>query len=78
MLAVKNYKELQLLPDIDMTDTWIIFIFARYLSSQHLGGCQTPYDFTQIWPAFLAHTRQKFSIIVGLTVLRLAFFMGYE
>ena len=30
------------------------------------------------WPAFLAHTKQKVSNIVGLTALRLAFFMGYE
>ena len=29
-------------------------------------------------PAFLAHTKQKVSNIVGLTALRLAFFMGYE
>ena len=29
-------------------------------------------------PAFLAHTEQKVSNIVGLTALRLAFFMGYE
>ena len=29
-------------------------------------------------PAFLAHTKQKVSIIVGLTALRLAIFMGYE
>ena len=29
-------------------------------------------------PAFLAHTKQKVSSIVGLTALRLAFFMGYE
>ena len=29
-------------------------------------------------PAFLAHTKQKVSNIVDLTVLRLAFFMGYE
>ena len=29
-------------------------------------------------PDFLAHTRQRFSNIVGLTALRLAFFMGYE
>ena len=28
-------------------------------------------------PAFLAHTKQKVSNIVDLTVLRLAFFMGY-
>ena len=28
--------------------------------------------------AFLAHTKQKVSNIVGLTALRLAFFMGYE
>ena len=28
--------------------------------------------------AFLAHTEQKVSNIVGLTALRLAFFMGYE
>ena len=28
-------------------------------------------------PAFLAHTKQKVNI-VGLTALRLAFFMGYE
>ena len=28
--------------------------------------------------AFLAHTKQKVSNIVDLTVLRLAFFMGYE
>ena len=28
--------------------------------------------------AFLAHTKQKISNIVGLTALRLAFFMGYE
>ena len=27
---------------------------------------------------FLAHTKQKVSNIVGLTALRLAFFMGYE
>ena len=26
----------------------------------------------------LAHARQKFGYIVGLTALRLAFFMGYE
>ena len=29
-------------------------------------------------PAFLAHTKQKVSNIVDLTVLRLAFFTGYE
>ena len=29
-------------------------------------------------PAFLAHTKQKVINIVGLTALRLAFFMGYE
>ena len=29
-------------------------------------------------PSFLAHTKQKVSNIVGLTALRLAFFMGYE
>ena len=29
-------------------------------------------------PAFLAHTKQKVSNIVGLTALRPAFFMGYE
>ena len=29
-------------------------------------------------PALLAHTKQKVSNIVDLTVLRLAFFMGYE
>ena len=29
-------------------------------------------------PAFLPHTKQKVSNIVGLTALRLAFFMGYE
>ena len=29
-------------------------------------------------PALLAHAMQKVSIIVGLTALRLAFFMGYE
>ena len=29
-------------------------------------------------PVFLAHTRQKVSNIVGLTALRIAFFMGYE
>ena len=29
-------------------------------------------------PVFLAHARQKVSCIVGLTALRLAFFMGYE
>ena len=29
-------------------------------------------------PAFLAHTKQKVSNIVGLTALRLAFFLGYE
>ena len=29
-------------------------------------------------PAFLAHTKQKVNNIVDLTVLRLAFFMGYE
>ena len=29
-------------------------------------------------PACLAHTKQKVSNIVGLTALRLAFFMGYE
>ena len=28
--------------------------------------------------AFLAHTKQKFSNIVGLPALRLTFFMGYE
>ena len=28
--------------------------------------------------AFLAHTKQKVSNIVGLTALQLAFFMGYE
>ena len=28
--------------------------------------------------AFLAHTKQKVSNIVGLTALRLAFFMRYE
>ena len=28
-------------------------------------------------PVFLAHTKQKVSNIVGLTALRLAFFMGY-
>ena len=28
--------------------------------------------------AFLAHTKQKVNNIVGLTALRLAFFMGYE
>ena len=28
--------------------------------------------------AFLAHAMQKVSIIVGLTALRLAFFLGYE
>ena len=28
--------------------------------------------------AFLAHTKQKVSNIVDLSVLRLAFFMGYE
>ena len=28
--------------------------------------------------AFLAHTKQKVSNIVGLSALRLAFFMGYE
>ena len=28
-------------------------------------------------PAFLAHARQRVSNIVGLTALRLAFFMGY-
>ena len=27
---------------------------------------------------FLAHTKQKVNNIVGLTALRLAFFMGYE
>ena len=31
-----------------------------------------------VGPAFLAHTKQKVSNIVDLTVLRLAFFMGYE
>ena len=29
-------------------------------------------------PVFLAHTKQKVNNIVGLTALRLAFFMGYE
>ena len=29
-------------------------------------------------PACLAHTKQKVSNIVGLTALRLAFFMGFE
>ena len=29
-------------------------------------------------PAFLGHTKQKVSNIVGLSALRLAFFMGYE
>ena len=29
-------------------------------------------------PAFLAHAKQKVSSIVGLTALRLAFFMEYE
>ena len=29
-------------------------------------------------PAFLAHTSKKVSNIADLTVLRLAFFMGYE
>ena len=29
-------------------------------------------------PAFLAHTKQKVSSVVGLTALRLAFFMEYE
>ena len=29
-------------------------------------------------PAFLAHTKQKVSYIVGLTALRLAFFTAYE
>ena len=29
-------------------------------------------------PAFLAHTKQKVTNIVGLTALRLAFFIGYE
>ena len=29
-------------------------------------------------PAFLAHTKQKVSYIVGITALRLALFMGYE
>ena len=29
-------------------------------------------------PAFLAHTKQKVSNIVGQTALRLPIFMGYE
>ena len=29
-------------------------------------------------PAFLDHTKQKVINFVGLTALRLAFFMGYE
>ena len=37
-------------------------------------GCGSSYG----GPAFLAHARQKVSNIVGLTALRLAFFMGYE
>ena len=34
--------------------------------------------YAPVGPAFLAHTKQKVSNIVDLTVLRLAFFMGYE
>ena len=34
--------------------------------------------FAPVGPAFLAHTKQKVINIVGLTALRLAFFMGYE
>ena len=37
------------------------------------GGCLNPGG-----PTFLAHTKQKVSNIVDLTVLRLAFFMGYK
>ena len=34
--------------------------------------------YAPVGTAFLAHTKQKVSNIVDLTVLRLAFFMGYE
>ena len=34
--------------------------------------------YAPVGPAFLAHTKQKVTNIVDLTVLRLAFFMGYE
>ena len=34
--------------------------------------------YAPVEPAFLAHTMQKDSNIVDLTVIRLAFFMGYE
>ena len=42
----------------------------RYLLQQ--GGCLCTR------PAFLAHTKQKVGNIVDLTVLRLAFFMGFK
>ena len=34
--------------------------------------------YAPVGPSLLAHTKQKVSKIVDLTVLRLAFFMGYE
>ena len=34
--------------------------------------------YAPVGPAFLAHTKQKVNNIVDLTVLRLAFYMGYE
>ena len=34
--------------------------------------------YAPVGPTFLAHTKQKVSNIVDLTVLRLAFFMAYE
>ena len=61
-------------------------ILTRPIYEAHIliseGSFRYPLARDGVWgpvgTSFLAHARQKFTYIVGLTALRLAFFMGYE
>ena len=69
-------------PTIISSGYGMCFIFSDITLSETKCHIYYPLAREGVWgpggTAFLAHVRQKFHHIVGLTALWLAFFMGYE
>ena len=67
--ALKNYSF--------KTNAIKIIAFTLFFEEDLLGTLREGV-YAPVGPDCLAHTRQRFINIVGLTALRLAFYMGYE
>ena len=87
VVPVKSYAQIipHIFPHVDqLLISQIFSIDANYIPASNIFKTLLMYllaregVYAPVGPAFLAHTKQKVNNIVDLTVLRLAFFMGYE